>query len=74
MKTFTTLITATMLLLLLAACGSEKPLTEAEQAAKYGMTVERYRQEKSAAARMNMSWEEHVKTLQGGGGMEGHSM
>jgi uncharacterized protein YcfL len=48
---------------LLAACGSQKAMTEEEQAAQYNMTVEAYRQEKQAAARMNMSWDEHVKML-----------
>ena len=38
-------------------------MTEAQQAEQYGMTVEMYRQEKQAAARMNMSWDEHVKML-----------
>lgn len=48
---------------LLAGCASGQPLTEEEQAAEYGMTVEQYREEKQAAARMNMSWDEHVKML-----------
>lgn len=47
----------------LAGCSSNKPLTEAEQAQQYGMTVEMYRQEKQAAARMNMNFDEHVKML-----------
>ena len=60
-KVLTLLIASTVLL---AGCGSSsKPLTEAEQAANYGMTVERYREEKSAAARMGMSFEDHVKMI-----------
>lgn len=39
-------------------------MTEEEQATQYNMTVEEYRQEKQAAARMNMSFEEHIKMLQ----------
>lgn len=66
MKKFLSL---SFLLLILTACGTEKPLTEKEQAAKYGLTVERYREEKVAAARMNMSWEEHSKNLMNEGGM-----
>lgn len=57
---------STLLLLsvtLLVGCGSQKAMTEEEQAAEYNMTVEEYRQEKQAAARMNMSWDEHVKML-----------
>ncbi len=50
--------------IILAGCGGQGPLTEEEQATKYGMTVERYRQEKAAAARMGMTWEEHVKMIQ----------
>lgn len=58
------LSTLTLLsIVLLAGCASDKPLTEEEQAAQYNMTVEQYRQEKQAAARMNMSWDEHVKML-----------
>ena len=56
----------TLLLLftvLLAGCTSQKPLTETEQAEEYGMTIERYREEKQAAARMNHSWDEHVQML-----------
>ena len=52
---------------LLAGCASQKPLSEKEQAASYGMTVERYREEKAAAARMGMKWEDHVKMIQDGG-------
>lgn len=71
MKTLLSLIT--VLTLFLTACGSAQPLTEEQQAASYGMTIERYREEKSAAARMGMSWEDHVKMIQGDGGMN-HNM
>lgn len=47
--------------LLLTACAGEKPLTEAQQATKYGLTLEQYREDKIAAARMNMTWDEHQK-------------
>lgn len=58
------LSTLTLLsVVLLAGCSSNQPLTEEQQAAEYGMTIERYREEKQAAARMNMSWDEHVKML-----------
>lgn len=58
------LSTITLLsIVLLTGCASDAPLTEEQQAAEYGMTVEEYRQEKQAAARMNMSWDEHVKML-----------
>jgi hypothetical protein len=45
----------------LAGCNSQKALTEAEQAAQFNMTVEEYRLEKQAAARMNMNFDEHIK-------------
>lgn len=68
MKKLTFSLLATSLILV--ACG-EKPLTEAEQAAQYGMTVERFREEKQAAARMNMSFDEHIKMLKDDGSMGG---
>ena len=69
MKKFIPLILLSFLVLL-AGCNSQKPLTEEEQAATYGFTVERYREEKSAAARMSMKWEDHVKMIQNHGGMD----
>lgn len=47
--------------ILLASCGSEAPLTEAEQAAQYNMTEEKFQETKEAAARMNMTVEDHMK-------------
>lgn len=69
MKKFIPLILLSFLILL-AGCSSQKPLTEEEQAAQYGFTVERYREEKSAAARMGMKWEDHVKMIQSHSGMD----
>jgi len=60
MKNFLTII-GVFSLLLLTACAAEKPLTEAEQATQYGLTIEQYREDKIAAARMNMTWNEHQK-------------
>lgn len=71
MKKFSSLLVLSFVFL--TACGSA-PLTEEEQAAKYGMTVEKYRQEQEAAARMNMSWEEHVKMLEAGEPMDHGNM
>jgi uncharacterized protein YcfL len=47
-------------LFILVSCGSEQPLTEAEQAESYNMTIEEYKETKDAAARMNMTVEEHM--------------
>ncbi len=46
---------------LLASCGWEAPLTEAQQAEKYNMTTTEYKEMKDAAARMNMTIDEHMK-------------
>ncbi|MEK7563721.1 MAG: hypothetical protein AAB544_05015 [Patescibacteria group bacterium] len=48
-----------LMLLVLVGCGSKAPLTEEEQAAEYGITVEKFREEKKAAARMNMGMTKH---------------
>lgn len=61
-KFFSTLLFLSITLLV--GCNSQKAMTEEEQATQYNMTVEEYRQEKQAAARMNMSFEEHIKMLQ----------
>lgn len=47
----------------LAGCSSNKPLTEEQQATENRMTIERYREEKQAAARMNHSWAKHIMML-----------
>lgn len=48
----------------LIGCTGQVAMTEEQQAAQYGLTVERYREEKEAAARMGMTWEEHVKMIE----------
>ncbi len=49
-----------MLSSFLIGCGS-KPMTEGDMAKKYGLTAEEYQEQKEAAARMNMSVEDHLK-------------
>ncbi|MDD2871779.1 MAG: hypothetical protein PHS49_07365 [Candidatus Gracilibacteria bacterium] len=45
----------------LVSCGSsDAPLTEAEQAEKVNMTIEEYRETKNAAAKMNMTVDNHM--------------
>jgi len=46
--------------LVLVGCGSA-PMTDADMAAKYGYSVEEFQEQKEAAARMNMSVEDHLK-------------
>jgi len=61
--------------LLLASCGnSEGPLTEAQQAEKYGLSVEEFKEQKDAAARMNMTVEDHLKMGHGSDSMDHSSM
>jgi hypothetical protein len=50
-------------LVFLSACATEAPMTEEQQAAKYGITVEEFQVQKRAAARMNMNIDEHMKML-----------
>lgn len=50
-------------ILFLAGCGTSQPMNEAEQAASYDMSVQEYQEMKQAAARMNMSVEEHLKMM-----------
>ena len=46
----------------LASCtDSDAPLTEDQQAEKYNMSTTEYKEMKDAAARMNMTIEEHMK-------------
>jgi hypothetical protein len=51
----------TLSTILLASCGTQAPLTEAEQAEKYNMSVTEFKEMKDAAARMNMTIDEHMK-------------
>ncbi|MDP3975664.1 MAG: hypothetical protein Q8P95_01990 [bacterium] len=51
--------------LLITACGaSDKPVSEKDKAAQYGMTQEEYQEAKSAAARMNMTMDKHQEMLE----------
>ena len=47
---------------LLTAC-SQKPMTEADMAASYGLSMEEFQEQKEAAARMNMSIEDHLGNM-----------
>lgn len=55
--------------LFLASCSnSDVPLTEAQQAKKYNMSTAEYKEMKDAAARMNMTIEEHITSSDGDSG------
>ncbi len=54
------LLSITFVVVLLVGCGA-KPMTEADMAKKYGMSMEEFQEQKEAAARMNMSVEDHLK-------------
>lgn len=45
--------------LTLIAC-SDAPMTDADMAAQYGYSIEEYQEQKEAAARMNMTIEDHL--------------
>jgi len=60
------LIASTLAIISISACTANKPLTEEDQASKYNMTITEFRKQKQAAARMNMSLEEHMKAQIGG--------
>lgn len=50
-----------LMTLTLVSCGtSEAPLTEAQQAEKYGLSLDEFKKQKEAAARMNMTIEQHL--------------
>jgi len=63
MKNILILIMVLASTLALTSCGeeSEKAMTEEEQASEYNLSVEEYKEMKDAAARMNMSIEDHMK-------------
>lgn len=58
------LITTIIIGLTFGACSnSEAPMTEKQMAEKYGLTMDEYKEMKDAAARMNMTFEEHMKMM-----------
>jgi hypothetical protein len=63
MKTFIFTLLFTTTLLLSACSDNTMPLTDSEMAAEHNMTMEEFKENKSAAARMNMTIEEHFKML-----------
>ena len=66
MKTITTIITLSSLLFLVSCWANNEPMSEEEQAAYYNMSIEEFREMSDAAARMNMSIEEHMGHTIGG--------
>lgn len=60
MKKFITSVACVSLLILTGCAESQMPMTEKEMAEKYGLTLEEYKENKEAAARMNMTIEEHL--------------
>lgn len=62
MKKFLLVLSLLVMSLWLVSCWkSDAPLTEAQQAEKYGLSLEEYKEQKDAAARMNMTIEDHLK-------------
>lgn len=58
MKTLS-IVTISAVALLIVGC-SDKPMTDAGLAAKYGLSIDEFQEQKEAAARMNMSIEDHL--------------
>lgn len=64
MKKFLLISLLLVATLWLASCSdSNAPLTEAQQAEKYNMSSAEYKEMKDAAARMNMTIEDHMKMM-----------
>ena len=59
--------------IILVGC-STKPMTEADMAKSHGMSMEEFQEQKEAAARMNMSIEDHLKMGGGSHMMEDGTM
>jgi len=63
-KTIISTLLITLLAFTLIGCGgSEEPMSEADMAAEHNMTEEEMQEMKEAAARMNMSLEDHMKMM-----------
>ena len=75
MKKFLLISLLLVATLWLASCTNpDAPLNEAQQAEKYNMSTTEYKETKEAAARMNMTIEDHLKMTQGGWEMDMESM
>lgn len=59
MKNTLSLFALTLTSLSLAGCG-QPPMTDADMANRYGFSVEAFQEQKEAAARMNMTIEDHL--------------
>ena len=76
MKKTVLILSLLLMTVVLASCGnsSDWPLTEAQQAESYGMSVAEFKEQKNAAAAMNMTIEDHLKMSDTSGGMDHSSM
>ncbi len=59
MKKFS-IVSVLVVSIFLVGCG-QKHITEADIAKKHGLSMEEFQEQKEAAARMNMSVEDHLK-------------
>ena len=59
MKNTLSLLALTLTSLSLVGCG-QPPMTDADMAKQYGFSVEEFQEQKEAAARMNMTIEDHL--------------
>jgi hypothetical protein len=72
MKEPVLIVSLLLMSVILASCGgaSNGPLTEAQQAESYGMSVAEFKEQKNAAASMNMTIQDHLKMSDTSGGMD----
>lgn len=64
MKRFSLILMLFLSFFLVGCGGQSSPLTKAEMAEKYGMTMDEMDEMSEAAARMNMPLEEHMKMME----------
>lgn len=60
MKKISTVFVLTLGLVLVGCGQKDKPMSDADMATKYNLSLEEYQEQKEAAARMNMSIEDHL--------------
>jgi len=63
MKKISLFLLSFVLLFGLSACKDDAPMTPEEEASHYNLSLEDYNEMKDAAARMNMTMEDHMKMM-----------
>ena len=63
-KLIITALFLSLSLFVFAGCSSNEPMSDADMAEMHNMSDEEFQETKEAAARMNMSIEEHMKMME----------